>query len=54
MEDAVHVHKDIADYINSLTPEFKLASSCNSCLDKRVCEYAFDAYNAHGDCLAVK
>lgn len=28
--------------------------TCFNCLDDKTCEYAYDLYNTHGDCLAVK
>ena len=29
-------------------------TSCYICFNWRTCEYAFDTYNTHGDCLASK
>jgi hypothetical protein len=31
-----------------------LCSTCHGCPDRKTCEYAFDPYNTHGDCLAMK
>jgi len=28
--------------------------TCSTCQSNDVCEYAFDAYNTNGDCLAIK
>ena len=28
--------------------------TCSKCASSETCEYAFDAYNTDGDCLAIK
>ena len=28
--------------------------TCNDCPDNTSCPFAFDLYNTHGDCLAIK
>lgn len=44
------------DYMHSLahTTLYHGRSSCHDCGDKYDCDFAWDAYNTNGDCLAEK
>lgn len=40
--------------IQDVYPGQNLRLTCQDCSDNDTCEYAFDPYNTHGDCLAIK
>ena len=55
------LHKLQKKLLESTTPEQLKAiralhaiCTCKDCGSKRDCEYAWDEYNTHGDCLAEK
>lgn len=47
--------KIMADYYSAMEERIKPENlTCFECAENKTCEYAWDAYNTNGDCLAEK
>jgi hypothetical protein len=47
--DELHAAREAEEILQAEAP-----FTCNTCLIKDDCEFAFDLYNLHGECLASK
>lgn len=50
-EEATRISLEV---IERFFPGQNVRLTCQDCTDNDTCEYAFDPYNTHGDCLALK
>ena len=54
-EDKREAFTKIKPAMDAMVREFfALRYTCDTCLDNKICEFAFDGYNTNGDCLAIK
>lgn len=47
-------HKKCDNHCSHFEKWVKERSTCKDCKSSNSCEWAFDAYNSDGDCLAAK
>jgi len=53
MDKLEKVKRNSIDFLKSIGVE-DMEFTCDNCLHKQYCEYAYDPYNTKGDCLAEK
>jgi len=49
-QDSIKMMIDFGYLVKDEDPKF----SCDDCPDVNKCQFAFDPYNTHGDCLDIK
>ncbi len=54
-EELAKMRAQSVAYITEITRDDRAREfTCDDCEARSVCEWAFDAYNTHGDCLMEK